>query len=205
MNIDNGLNFVNKEVMDDKNLNMLDAAVATFARYGVKRATMSDIADEAGISRQTLYSSFPSKDEMLAAAILHMSEGILTQVRAGWEDATNISEQLDVYFEHAVIAVFEMIKSSPDADDIAGKYTELRKETVVKASVEAGKLKQHALAEKLSPFQKEIAESGQTCEQLVEFIYTAAKSFENAATTTEELRSLLISLKISVLRTIQYA
>lgn len=189
--------------MGDKNVNMLDAAVATFARYGVKRATMGDIANEAGISRQTLYSSFASKDVMLAAAILHLSKGIIMQVRAGWENASDLDEQLDVYFEHAVLAVFEMVRTSPDAEDIAGKYTELGKEVVVKASVEAGKLKQQALAEKLSPFQKEIEGSGQSVEQLAAFIYVTAKGFENTATTREELLSLLNSLKISVLKTIQ--
>lgn len=189
--------------MTGKNLKMLDAAVATFARYGVKRTTMGDVATEAGISRQTLYSSFPNKDELLAAAILHLSEGIMSQVYAEWETVTNFDEQLDIYFKRAVIAVFEMIKTSPVVDGIAGQSTEFRKDVAARALLKVGEMAQRALAEKLSPFRKEIEDTGQTIEQFAAFIYTTAKGLENIATTSEELLPLLESLKISILKTIQ--
>lgn len=189
--------------MTDKNLKMLNAAVATFARYGVKRTTMGDVAKEAGISRQTLYSSFPNKDELLAAAILHLSKGIMSQVYAEWETVTNFDEQLDIYFKHAVIAVFEMIKTSHVVDGIAGQSTEFRKDVAARALLKVGEMAQRALAEKLSPFRKEIEDTGQTIEQFATFIYTTAKGLENIATTSEELLPLLESLKISILKTIQ--
>lgn len=189
--------------MTDKNLKMLNAAVATFARYGVKRTTMGDVAKQAGISRQTLYSSFPNKDELLAGAILHLSEGIMSQVYAEWETVTNFDEQLDIYFKHAVIAVFEMIKTSPVIDGIAAQSTEFGKDAPARALLKVGEMAQRALAEKLSPFRKEIEDTGQTIEQFAAFIYTTAKGLENIATTSEELLPLLESLKISILRTIQ--
>ncbi|MAS55775.1 MAG: TetR family transcriptional regulator [Pimelobacter sp.] len=43
---------------------LLDAAGTTFARLGLSRATMTDVAQAAGCSRATLYRYFPSRDAL---------------------------------------------------------------------------------------------------------------------------------------------
>ena len=68
--------------MSEKQANIIEAATATFARYGVKRTTMGDIAEQAGISRQTLYSFYPNKDEILSAAIVSMADQMIQKVRS---------------------------------------------------------------------------------------------------------------------------
>ena len=50
--------------MNEREKKIIEAAVEVFHRYGVKRASMSDIADEAGVSRQTVYNAFSNKDEL---------------------------------------------------------------------------------------------------------------------------------------------
>ena len=42
------------------------AAVQCFERFGVHRTSMRDVADQAGVSRQTVYRVFPSRSELLA-------------------------------------------------------------------------------------------------------------------------------------------
>jgi AcrR family transcriptional regulator len=42
-----------------------DAAVRCFQRFGVHRASMTDVADEAGMSRQSVYRLFPSRPGLL--------------------------------------------------------------------------------------------------------------------------------------------
>ena len=51
--------------MDERHLDILKAAWAMFARYGFGKTTMSDIANEAGVARQTVYNAFSSKDSSL--------------------------------------------------------------------------------------------------------------------------------------------
>lgn len=46
-------------------------AVASAAKIGLRRMTMNDIAREAGIARVTVYTHFPTKDDVLRAAALH--------------------------------------------------------------------------------------------------------------------------------------
>lgn len=49
---------------------LLDAARGVFAEYGARRANMDDVARAAGVSRSTLYRSYPTKDDLLGAVVL---------------------------------------------------------------------------------------------------------------------------------------
>lgn len=49
---------------------ILDAARDVFSEFGARRANMDDVARAAGISRSTLYRSFPTKDDLLAAVVV---------------------------------------------------------------------------------------------------------------------------------------
>ena len=51
--------------MDEKQVAIAEAAIRVISRYGVKRTTMQDIADEAGVVRQTLYNYYKKKDDVL--------------------------------------------------------------------------------------------------------------------------------------------
>ena len=58
---------VSQEHVDARRRQIVDAAVACFARDGFHRATMHDICREAGLSPGALYSYFASKDEIVEA------------------------------------------------------------------------------------------------------------------------------------------
>ncbi len=51
---------------------LLDGAMRAMARRGTTRISMTDICEEAGVSRGTLYRYFSSRDEVLDAVNLHM-------------------------------------------------------------------------------------------------------------------------------------
>lgn len=53
---------------------ILDAAVAAFAKKGLHNATMQDIAQEAGYTAASLYTYFKSKQEILGAVINRLTE-----------------------------------------------------------------------------------------------------------------------------------
>lgn len=73
---------------------ILSVAVESFRQYGFKTITMDDIARKAGISKKTLYQHFPSKPEVVLAALQwhheHMDQ-LLTRVM---EDAENAVEAM---------------------------------------------------------------------------------------------------------------
>lgn len=48
---------------------ILDATDAVLGKYGLKKLTMEDVANAAGVSRRTIYEYFPSKKDLVLASI----------------------------------------------------------------------------------------------------------------------------------------
>ncbi|MDY0014571.1 MAG: TetR/AcrR family transcriptional regulator [Rhodocyclaceae bacterium] len=64
----------------DARVRLLEAAMACFARIGVARTTVEDIAVAAGVHRTTVYEYFANRDAVLAAVFLHEAKGIMAEV-----------------------------------------------------------------------------------------------------------------------------
>jgi AcrR family transcriptional regulator len=60
---------------------LLDAAAAAFREQGWRRLTMAKIADRAGVSRQTVYNEFGTKQQMAEQLIMREVETFLAIVR----------------------------------------------------------------------------------------------------------------------------
>lgn len=61
---------------------ILDAAVACFSRAGVRRTSIQDICDEAGLSKGGLYTYFKAKEEIMAAVVEQSLELSLDRAKA---------------------------------------------------------------------------------------------------------------------------
>ena len=53
---------------------ILSAAENIFARFGFRRASMSQIAEEAGLTRQALYHHYASKEALFRAVVEQLHE-----------------------------------------------------------------------------------------------------------------------------------
>lgn len=178
--------------MDDKDKKFVEAAITAFMRYGVRKTTMADIAEAAGVSRQTLYASFANKDDVLVAAIRHITEETRVAVEAGWASATSLSEKLDIYFEKAVVEIFLILKSAPDADDVVSGFSEAGKA----ASEAAYEAKRQTLEKMLTPY---LEDSGASAVALSDFIQTSSAAYKYSARDEAHLRDLLGTLKTAAL------
>lgn len=61
---------------------VVDAAYGLFWRQGFLRVSADEIAARAGITKRTLYQHFPSKDDIITAALAHSSELALARFEA---------------------------------------------------------------------------------------------------------------------------
>ena len=57
---------------DPRRRRLLDAAVGVFMRFGFRKTSMDEVARAASISRQGLYLSFSTKEELFREAVLHV-------------------------------------------------------------------------------------------------------------------------------------
>lgn len=69
---------------DPRRDQILHAALAVFARYGFKRASMEDVAGEAGISRPALYQSYENKAAIFAALAVALGRASCDAAEAAW-------------------------------------------------------------------------------------------------------------------------
>ena len=73
---------------------VLDAALAAFLDFGLRRASMGDIAKRAGISPATLYRRFAQKDDVVAAVALREVQRLLALVDATLDRSAPVEDQL---------------------------------------------------------------------------------------------------------------
>src|SRR5215471_6464491 len=59
------------DVSEERKNQILEAAVAVFARVGFHESRMDDIASQAGLSKAALYLYYKSKDAIIAALLKH--------------------------------------------------------------------------------------------------------------------------------------
>jgi AcrR family transcriptional regulator len=72
----------------------LDAAELCLQRRGIRRTTMVQVADVAGLSRAWLYRHFPDKASLLGAALIRQDEQFWTDARARISRRTTLAAQL---------------------------------------------------------------------------------------------------------------
>ena len=63
---------------------VLDALFDAIQDYGLTRVTVEDVAQRAGLSRQTVYRYFPSRDHLVLALVSREEEKFLDGVRAAF-------------------------------------------------------------------------------------------------------------------------
>ncbi|TDD92199.1 TetR/AcrR family transcriptional regulator [Actinomadura darangshiensis] len=71
---------------DDLDTRILDAALAEFETYGLRRVSVEDVAKRAGAARTTIYRRFTNKEQLLQAVILRECRRFLTAIAAATED-----------------------------------------------------------------------------------------------------------------------
>ncbi len=92
---------------------VLQAAYAVFTRYGFERATMDDVAREAGVSRPLIYVKFRNKKDVYRALAAQMTARMLDTFEATLTGHGPIGETLAAAWQAAFIAPMAAIAETP--------------------------------------------------------------------------------------------
>jgi AcrR family transcriptional regulator len=112
---------------------ILDAAREEFARFGVRRSSIDDIAKRAGLSRNTVFRRLGSKDELVNAVLVRELRGLIAEVDEVTAHGGSGTERLAQAFGVTVLRV----RGNPM---FAGALGHRRDEVLEYAAVEAGQL-----------------------------------------------------------------
>ena len=158
--------------MTDRRKNIIDAAQEVFLRYGFARTTMADIAKATGLSRPTLYASFPDKAEIFRAVLESMVADKLAELRAGLAESWTIDG-------------YDLVAANPDAKDLFDmSFAVVRESYAIFEGVLTG-----LIAEALA----DPARAGEA-QALARMAVAAMKGFKDVAEDREDLRAMIRSL-----------
>lgn len=111
------------EERDDTSTRILDAAVEAALVHGLTRLSVADVAKRAGISRPTLYKRYPSKEALVAEAIMREAALVIEAVEAAVGDVdraagpkaalrAGVSTALTVLREHPLLD--RVVRTEPE-------------------------------------------------------------------------------------------
>ena len=79
---------------EDKQRGILRSAAAVFAELGMEKASMSQVAAAAGVSKSLLYHYYPAKDALIFAIIRNHLEELDATVEAADDETARLEERL---------------------------------------------------------------------------------------------------------------
>tara|TARA_Y100001956_G_scaffold74694_1_gene81992 strand:- start:125 stop:769 length:645 start_codon:yes stop_codon:yes gene_type:complete len=186
-NIDTWPFFVNMPIMSDSKIEILEAAMRVFTRFGLKKTTMKDIAEEAGVARQTVYNAFSSKDVLLCDLIRHAGVQIEEQTRAQWADTPALADKLDIFFEIALVQPFRIMTASPEVETLEESLSAAGH----RAMSEVDAIKEALLLDLFADQSAALAQHDLTVEQMAEWVRVTCVGYKSQAKSEVQLRQLL--------------
>jgi AcrR family transcriptional regulator len=82
------------DTADDSTTAILDAALAEFTEFGIRRTSIAEVAKRAGVHRATVYRRYPTKDELVSAALLRWAGGFFAAVADAVAHLPTVEERL---------------------------------------------------------------------------------------------------------------
>jgi AcrR family transcriptional regulator len=121
-------------IVSDQNVQrLLEAALTLFSRHGFKRASMADIAREAGVARATLYLRFADKRAVFEALAASVVDSALAGAEGAWREDAGLADNLEATILGKDLRFFRLLRATPHGAELFDLDAEL-------ARVEAGRL-----------------------------------------------------------------
>lgn len=180
--------------MAEKENIILKAAFAVLSRYGISKATVNDIAAEAGVSRQTIYNVYGGRDGVVCAVVENMFDVNLKDVRAAWETVDTLDAKLTIFCEAGPLAWYDAIHASPHAADLIEGLNSVAQEQMVAAD----QAWVAAIAEQIEAHRGPAGREFDSTE-IADMFYVSAVQAKYKADSRPQLERRLLLLRRSIL------
>jgi AcrR family transcriptional regulator len=173
---------------------ILDAAQGVFGQYGYRRASMDDIAREAGIAKGTIYLSFASKEEVFQALSQRLSQRMLTGAETASRQPGTTADKLAAMHAAWFGTYAETIRRSPHAADLLDAKHRLSADLVADAASRYRRLVRDVLAQAAAAGELDLAPVGLTVDTAAELLIASARGLEPGAASPATYRRHLDAL-----------
>ncbi|MBL8913785.1 MAG: TetR/AcrR family transcriptional regulator [Archangium sp.] len=100
-----------------KQIAILEGATRLFLRHGFRKASMDEIAREAGVSKPTLYAYLADKDALFAAVCDHVGQKMLAAANEARSTKTFV-ERVQGILTAKFTGTYELLQQSPYAQEL---------------------------------------------------------------------------------------
>jgi AcrR family transcriptional regulator len=174
--------------MADGDRGLIGAGLACYERYGLRKTSISDVADQAGVSRATAYRAFGSQRGLLTAVLEAEIERFVSQLETMLSTGAPVAESLPRIIEFAL----GWVRAHPIARRVLDDETALLANVLI-AGPEEPSLITLATA-RITPAlaaSQAVRDLGIPAEQLAEWCVRAVISFVlTPATTLGDARAI---------------
>jgi len=87
---------------------ILQAAIRVFDKYGLRKTTMKDIAESAGMSKSSLYYYFRDKKKILSSVIRQEAETLIGKLSMAVQKAASPQDKLQAYVVTRMRLLFKL-------------------------------------------------------------------------------------------------
>jgi AcrR family transcriptional regulator len=172
---------------------ILSAAENIFARFGYRRASMSQIAEEAGLTRQALYHHYPGKEALFRAVVEQLHElayeaeaaAGLDQEQAGAGLADILAAQIGARFRY----LLECVEESPQAEELLSEH-QLQTRDLYQSFIEHNADLRSETIDRVCANQGLALRQGMTSRELARCIQLAIRGFNDLRLDGSSLHEL---------------
>lgn len=159
-------------------------------RYGYRRTAMDDIARHVGVSRPSLYLTFPSKEAIFRDVVAMGHDELLHNIEAGLPAQRALSEKLTYAFELWSVQTFDMVMLSPAASELMSDSYDFASDLFEQAAQRLADM----LADAIRAAVAKPASLRPAAEAQARIMIAAAHGFKSAARNTDDMRTLIQDL-----------
>jgi len=172
---------------------ILSAAENIFARFGYRRASMSQIAEEAGLTRQALYHHYASKEALFRAVVEQLHEvAYEAEAAAGFDReqagaglADILAAQIGARFRY----LLECVEASPRAEELLSEH-QLQTRDLYQGFIEHNADLRAETIDRVCAKQGLALQNGMTSRELARCIQIAIRGFNDLRLNASVLNEL---------------
>jgi AcrR family transcriptional regulator len=173
--------------MSEQKTEILDAAMRVITRFGLRKTTMRDIAEEAGVARQTVYNAFANKDDLLCDLIRHAGAQMDRDTRTALALAPELPARLEAFYEHALLVGFRAIQGSRQGESVEDSLSA----SGLSAANEVEGIKAALLHDIFADQSAALSEFGLSVAEMSEWVRFTCMGYKYKAEDEAQLRKLL--------------
>ena len=177
--------------MDERACQIAKAGYEVISRYGIRRATMNDIAAAAGVSRQTVYNFFPNREELLVGTARYHFNSKWQVIREATQTVEDRSERFAILLDTLVVSSWQSIQTMPHADELELEFDTTMRKRLIEVHEESTR----NLCEFFLPYEDRLQTRGLSAENLGEMLHLSIVGLKLSSTSAEQIKAVVATLK----------